>query len=312
MTIRTCLEMEVAMDLAKTIFLLLTFSLPLNAQIHVSEVCELHVSVRDSKAKPVQAQLELLGQGTFVRRQATDYLGESTFQKLPSADFRLSVRLRNGHESVQDVSTAGPNCHQLELVRITGAQESVATPTVFIGDLDVPRAAERLYDKGIKDLHRQDWQDAENELEKAVQIHPTFARAYDALGVAANESGHFLRSDEAFRDAINLNRKYPEAYLNFARSLIRQQREAEAQTLLVELLSFDRQDSAGETLLARCLFDEREYADLLDLVRSLHRQHLSHNPTVHEFAAEIYRRRRMVPEYQSERATVAVESAIHP
>lgn len=300
------------MFFARAIGLLAAFPVLLNAQTNVHQSCELHVSVRNSSGKAVQARLNLTDTGVFTRTTATDSFGDATFLNLPAADFRLFVRLSDDHETVEDVSTDGPDCQQFEIVRMGGATDSLGSSEVFIGDLNAPKTARRLYSKAVKNLHRQDWRDAENELEQAVRIHPTFARAYDALGVAASENGDLLEAHTAFRDAINLRRNYPEAYLNFARSLMRQGLDEEADRLLNALLSFDSENSTGNSLLAECLFDEQKYTELIALSRRIHLQHLPHHAVVHEYVAEVYKRRGMTEEYQSESAALAAESRIHP
>ena len=210
-----------------------------------------------------------------MRTVATDSFGEATFLNLPAADFKLFVRAGDSSQTVQDVSTDGSDCQQFEVVRIGATTDSPGSSEVFVGDLNAPKMARRLYSKAIGNLHRQNWLDAQNELEQAVRIHPAFARAYDALGVAASENGDFAEADTAFRDAINLKRNYHEAYLNYARSLMRQRRNKEADSLLNDLLSVDSGNSTGNSLLAQCLFDEQKYTDLISLSRRIHQQHLS-------------------------------------
>lgn len=238
------------MCFARAIFLLAAFPVLLIAQTNVRQGCELHVSVRNSAGEAVQANLNLIGTGTFTRTLSSDRFGHATFLNLPAADFKLIVLLGD-QETVQDVFTDGLDCQQFEAVRVGGATDSPGNSEVFVGDLNAPKMARRLYSQAIENLHRQDWRDAENELAQAVNIHPTFASAYDALGVAASENGDSIEADTAFRDAIKLRRNYPEAYLNFARSLMRQRRNQEADELLTTLLFLNAKNATANSLLAQ-------------------------------------------------------------
>lgn len=110
------------------------------------------------------------------------------------------------------------------------------------------------------------------------------------------------------RKAIRLHKNYSEAYLNFAKSLIRQQDFKEARLVLTDFLTSDPENRNATTLLVENLFGQQEFNAVLALVREVHVKHHAHDPLVHRCAAEIYRQRGMMRELERENAVIAAES----
>jgi hypothetical protein len=291
--------------------LILFASLPLIAQGQTGLGCELQVSVSNSTGQPVRASLLLIGTGLFSRTGETDGTGQTTFLYLPEDDYRLVVRLASGEETEERVSTRNGECLQSETVRFGGSNELPSGPEVFVDDLRAPDKAKKLYKQGISQLHRQHWREAQRLLEKSVKIYPQFSGAYNALGIAASENEQFEVANAAFREAIRVRKNYWEAYLNFAKSLIRQKRFKEAALLLNELISFDQENRTAMTLLVECLFELQKFDEVIGLVHEVHVKHRAHDLVVHRCASEIYRQRGMVQEFDRENAVIAAESGIH-
>jgi tetratricopeptide (TPR) repeat protein len=268
--------------------------------------CELDVSVRNAAGKPVPASLVLIGTGLFSQTREAD-TGQTTFLGLPEDDYRLVVRLRGGQQTEERVSTRNGACLQSETVRVGGSDELASGPSVFVDDLRAPDKAKRLYRQGISEMRRQHWRDAQQLLEKSVEIYPQFSAAYNALGIAASETEQFEAADTAFREAIRRRKNFSEAYLNFARSLIRQERPKEAALLMNELISFDKDNRTAITLLAECLFAQQNFDEVIGLVREVHLKHRTHDPAVHRYALEIYRQRGMKLEFEAESVVMAAE-----
>ena len=277
------------------------------AQTDRQSGCQLNVFVRNSAGQPVRARLLLIGTGLFSRTSETDNTGATSFLLLPEDDYRLIVRLANGKQAEERVSTRNGNCLQSETVRFGGSDELPSGSTVFVGDLRAPEKAKCIYRQGISQMHRQHWRDAQRLFERTVEIYPQFSAAYNALGIAASETEQFEAADTAFREAIRRRKNYSEAYLNFARSLIRQERPKEAALLMNELISFDKDNRTAITLLAECLFAQQNFDEVIGLVREVHLKHRAHDPAVHRYALEIYRQRGMKLEFEAESVVMAAE-----
>ena len=280
------------------------------AQAQPQSSCQLNVSVRNSSGQPARASVLLIGTGVFSRTSETDNTGETTFVLLPEDDYRLIVRLANGKQTEERVSTRNADCLQSQIVRFGSSEEGPKGPEVFIGDLKAPNKAKRLYRRGLSELHRQHWRTAEGLLQKSVDLYPEFSGAYNALGVAASENGDFEVANTAFRKAIALRKNYSEAYLNFAKSLLQQKNCAEAEALLNEFLSVDPENGFAITLLVESLFRQQKFDEVIGTVRQIHLNHRPHDVFVHRYAAAVYRQRGMMQEFQKENAAIVGES--HP
>jgi tetratricopeptide (TPR) repeat protein len=273
--------------------------------------CELHLSVSKAAGQPVQANLLLIGSSLFLRTGDTDNNGQVIFLSLPEDDYTLVIRLAIGKELEERVSTRNGNCLQFETVRLVGSDDLSTGPEVFVGDLKAPKKAKKLYRRGSSQLQRQHWRDARRSFEEAIRAYPEFAAAYNGLGVAASEDHEFEIANSAFRNAIRLHKNYSEAYLNLAMFLIRQQELREAQLLLNDFRTFDPENRTGINLLVECLCGQQEFDAVLALVRQLHAKHYAHDPLVHRCAAEIYRQRGMMLEFERENAVISAESRMH-
>jgi Tfp pilus assembly protein PilF len=269
--------------------------------------CDLHLFVLNFSGRPQQVRVLLVGSASSSRTGQTDTSGQTTFLGLPRDDFTLVVFASNpGVE--EHFSTRSGDCFQSITVRLPNKASEISKPDeVFVGDLNAPPKARRLYDRALAHLHHQEWAQSRHALEQAVAIHPMYARAFNALGVAAAEEGEFSVADDAFRRAIKLRPKYSEAYLNFAKFLRRQEKLDEAETVLDQLLLIDVENREARTLVTECLFDQKRYADLIRFVQDIHVRRLAHDPDVHRYASEVFRREGMTQEFASQVATLTAE-----
>ncbi len=86
--------------------------------------------------------------------------------------------------------------------------------TVSIDTLMAPEAARKAYRKGLRNLRKwpPNHQAALNHLEKAVDLHPPYAPAWTTLGEARMATGDREGAKQAFRTAIESDRKLQAPY----------------------------------------------------------------------------------------------------
>lgn len=285
-------------------------SLMAEGQVDRRAECELHVSVRNSTGHPVRASLLLIGTDQSSRTNETGGSGDAGFLQLPEDDYTLIVRLSTGKEIEERVSTANGNCMQTETVLVNTDDEASSSAEIFVADLRAPKKAKKLYEKGVSQLRQQHWQAAEDLFDKAIKVYPDCPKVYNALGVAATEERKFELARAAFQAALRLHKNYSEAYLNFANSLMREHKFGEAEFVLHEFLALDSGNRNAWNLLAQCLFEQQEFDAVLALVREVHAKHYAHGSLLHQYAAEIYRQRGLIHEFERENTLVAAESGI--
>jgi Tfp pilus assembly protein PilF len=72
---------------------------------------------------------------------------------------------------------------------------------------DVRADAKEQVEFGIKVAQNGLWKEAAYRWEKAVQIDPTYAAAWNNLAVAYEQQGNFEKAREAYEKAVNLDPK---------------------------------------------------------------------------------------------------------
>jgi Tfp pilus assembly protein PilF len=80
-----------------------------------------------------------------------------------------------------------------------------ATPAAFAGD--ARSEAKQQVEFGIKVAQNGLWKEAAYRWEKAVQIDPTYAAAWNNLAVAHEQQGNFDKAREAYEKATTLDPK---------------------------------------------------------------------------------------------------------
>jgi len=79
-----------------------------------------------------------------------------------------------------------------------------------------PKNARKAYEKGLAAMKAQDWGAADRELKRAVEEYPKFAIAWFELGAAREKRGDAAGAFEAWRQAVNADRKYMLPYEKLA------------------------------------------------------------------------------------------------
>ncbi len=104
------------------------------------------------------------------------------------------------------------NVGTIVLSRIKGASgDSVSFTT-----LTAPKRARKAYEKGAKALRSveaPDYSAAIPLLERAVELHPEFAAAWEALGRARQGLGEAERAREAFERSVEIDERFLKPYL---------------------------------------------------------------------------------------------------
>ena len=77
-----------------------------------------------------------------------------------------------------------------------------ATPLLAF---DRRQDAEAQVEFGIKVAQKKLWREASYRFQKATEIDPTYAAAWNNLGIAYEESGDFAKANEAYEKAIKID-----------------------------------------------------------------------------------------------------------
>jgi tetratricopeptide (TPR) repeat protein len=134
-----------------------------------------------------------------------------------------------------------------------------------------PRRALYIYWLGRLDYDQHRYEDAVQELSKAVELDPQSARAWDSLGLAFDMQGKVEEARDAFQKAVTLNRSEPKPSPwpahDFGSLMLRANRLPEAEAALRESLHYDPNLAPAHYHLARTLEREGKDQDALSEYR---------------------------------------------
>lgn len=167
------------------------------------------------------------GQGLAPMQAGNVPVNSGVSATLSDCDLRISAP---GYQQVSkfvDLRTADVGGVDMGTLVLTPVfiEES---PEVSVNSLMVPKNARKEYEKGEKDLRRNDLQSATNHLEKAVADYDKFAAAWNDLGRIYVTTHQNDKAAQAFTKAIAADSGYVPPYLNLAELQIREGQYASA------------------------------------------------------------------------------------
>lgn len=268
-----------------------------------------------------QAHVQLLSaSGNVVSDTFADDQGNAQFDGVPAGEYRLRASGIGVEESTSNVFTItrGEGLH-FENVDVKAASEAAgnsatAAPggTVAAVDLNVPDKAKKEFDKGTAALNQNDLAAAKKHFEKAIEIYPQYAGAYNNLGILAMRAGDHDAAIAAFQQAVHINGHYPRACINLVRLLLPDRKYAEAETLLNTALSTDPLNPEALTLLANVQLQTGRYEQATATAAKVNSVPHEGFAIVHIVAAVAYENRHMSQEAAAEYAAYLKESPDGP
>jgi tetratricopeptide (TPR) repeat protein len=88
--------------------------------------------------------------------------------------------------------------------------------TLSATSYQAPKDAKKAYEKGLEDIKKEKLDDAQKQLEKAVQIYPQYAIAWQKLGNLYDQQKQTASARKAYEQAITADPKYVPPYISIA------------------------------------------------------------------------------------------------
>jgi tetratricopeptide (TPR) repeat protein len=88
--------------------------------------------------------------------------------------------------------------------------------TISLTTMQAPTDARKAYEKAQKDIAKENFKDAEKELNKAVQEYPKFAAAWSLLGMIHQHSKQLDQATNDYTQAISSDPQYAKPYFGLA------------------------------------------------------------------------------------------------
>lgn len=116
--------------------------------------------------------------------------------------------------------------------------------------LNIPDKARQEFDRGLRDLQQMNFGEAKKHFQKAADIYPRYADAFNALGVIAMKGNEAEQGRKLFETAIRVDEEQPGAYVNLARIYMREQKFADGETLLLRSTKLAPMDAEALSMLS--------------------------------------------------------------
>ncbi|MEE2840539.1 MAG: tetratricopeptide repeat protein [Acidobacteriota bacterium] len=162
---------------------------------------------------------------------------------------------------------------------------------ISASQLTVSDRALREYHKAVDRLEKHEVSRAIEHLERAVELAPQFAAAWNNLGTIAYHSGDYRQAEEYFREALEQDAGAYAPLVNLGGALLSQQREEEAVPVNERAVRMRPDDALAHSQLGQCYFSLRRLEDAerhLRQAKSLDPRHFSFPQLV---LAELYQQR---------------------
>jgi tetratricopeptide (TPR) repeat protein len=230
--------------------------------------------------------------GENINEAQTDDNGEVQF-RVPSANYRVELR-GNAIESMTsepfDVLEGGHFVVTIHVHAKKEADERPAGAPVSVLDLKAPKDAVDAFDEGQKSMSHRDFAHAQAEFQQAIKIFPSYASAYNGLGVSYIRLGDVAHGQRALENAIELDDHFALAYLNLSKLAITQKDLKAADTYLQHAVALDPQNPEPLMLASQVDLLEGKYDAAIDSAAKVHALPHKQFAIVHFMAARAYMR----------------------
>jgi tetratricopeptide (TPR) repeat protein len=185
----------------------------------------------------------------YVDETKTDDMGKFTFDGLVPSTYHLSIEGQGfkPYSSDLDITVSKMAIEQitLRLDKDPNAKEGASAGSVNARIAQIPPKAHKEFDAGQKSMQAQDAAGSLAHFQKAIDLYPQYAEAYQLLGVMHMQSGKFADAEPELQKATDIEPNLSTAYfaLGVCRNVMAKYPEAE--TALLKGLELDPQSADG-------------------------------------------------------------------
>jgi tetratricopeptide (TPR) repeat protein len=263
------------------------------------------------------AHVTLVGHDVPLAQASVDGHCAADFFDVPTGKYKVSVYGQSFSQTDSESIEVTPAVSAEFLVTVKRMSEMEqnyllpASALVSASDLGIPARARKELRKADELLAKRDLPQALQSLNTAVAIYPSYALAYNNLGVIYARLGDRERAREALHRAISVNDHFALAYVNLGRMSVVANDFSSAEDALIKASAFDPTDATTLMLLA--------YAELMDgrlddAITSSRQAHAIGKPHafVHRVAARAFEQKRQLDRAITELQTFLEEAPSGP
>ncbi len=243
------------------------------------------------------AHVSLIGHRGPVAETATNSECAADFFNLPEGTYRLTVTgqgFAKADPVTIQIASGGPEELEVKAKIANSRKHNYGVPSsgfVSVSDLSIPSRARKEFDQATQLIGKQDLTQAIQKLNKAISIYPTYAVAYNNLGVIYSKLGDPVQERESLQKAISLDDHFALAYVNVGRMNIAGGDFPDAEVALDEASTFAPNDPMTLILLSYSEFMDRRFDEAIATSRRAHALDKPH-AFAHRVAARAFEQER--------------------
>ncbi len=278
------------------VFLLL--SLPVCLADSGEETYELRGKVvRFDDGKPIKGVVPVVFLRAVTSPFTTNTLvgpsGKFNFKKLSAAPYRLTIAVPNWGQMEQSMNIGPSFADEKNRVnmefRFQPDYQTEATDVVSLKQLSVSEKAKKEYREALKKLREKKNDEAISHLERAVEIAPHYAEAWNHLGTISFVSREYAKAEKYFREALKYDSNSFSPIVNLGAALYALGRIEESLIFNQTAVSLNPRDPLANSQLGLSCLALKKYPEAEDHLlkcKSLDPAHFSHPQLT---LAELYR-----------------------
>lgn len=252
--------------------------------------------------------LELVSGGIYGET-FSDSVGSFEFRSLPNNNYRIVVpsdgQTYDKAEEHMEVSGVTSRTYSTQLylrVKDSDTRRVSNNKMVSAGEFaqDVPRAAKKSYEQGVKKLKEDKGEEAIIHFQNALQVFPDYVQVLNKVGEYQVGKQQIVEAEATFKRAAEISPKYPHTYINLGMLMVQLKRYPEAIEFLDVANKLDESFPMAHLNLGVALLEKtpQQEADLERAEREFGKA-LAMGGTqlayVHKFLFNIYVRRHDYP-----------------
>lgn len=259
--------------------------------------CDLTVHVVEENDHLLQREVlvELqTGSGSTIQRIFTNDRGEASFSQLDPGSYRIvvndtQVEPQQMPAAFTIFSMEGAHTEYVHVkLKPSAADAKRSTPpgpAVSAAELNVPEKARKEFDKGNDLMRDNKPEQARAHYEKAIQIYPNYAAAFNNLGVIWVRANDLAKASDAFTRALAADPQYSNAAMNLARLIYKDHDWPRLEDLLKRAIVGEPQNAEALTMLAITEYSLKKWPDAVAYAERVHTLPHGNYAVVHFLAA---------------------------
>src|SRR4051812_12505302 len=266
-----------------------------SAQVHTENLVNIriYVIVAESRKPVLHARVDLLDvTGALQYSNYTNNDGMVEFKLITPGVYRIRTGAADMEAFTSDLFELRQgdfSTSQTVALRQKNTAQGIGVGgTVSAAELKIPGKARKEFDKAAQAVDKGDLPEAKKHFQKAIDIYPEYARAYNDLGVVFMRSGERERGRQSFEKAIALDNKYSEALLNLAKVRVAEKNTTVAEELLLRAVANSPANPEMLTVLANVQLMENKYAEAAANASKVHGIGDAQYPIAHWIAGRAY------------------------